>query len=154
MNRTVMLVLLVLACAVAAGGASLADASPSATAPRTITFLAVDVRTGEASVDVGAKGDSVGDSFYFQETLHRRAGAKAVGHTEVACTLLSREASRCSGTLYLPNGKIEASGAIHFRRTFRIAIVGGTGAYAGAGGEMVITSLGETRDRYMVRLVD
>jgi allene oxide cyclase-like protein len=69
------------------------------------------------------------------------------------CINTSLNAARCNGTLFLASGKVEAAGAIHLRKTFRIPVVGGTGAYSGAGGELQITELSETRDRYVVRLV-
>jgi hypothetical protein len=154
MRTTSILALSTLVLGISIGGASLASASPAAKAPRTLTLISADVGKGELYIDAGPKGESAGDTNIFSEVLYDRARAKKpIGHVEVVCVSTSLNAARCNGTLFLPSGKIEAGGAIHFRETFRIPVLGGTGAYMGASGELQITQLSETRDRYVVRLV-
>jgi allene oxide cyclase len=154
MRTTSVLALSALILGISIGGVSLASASPAAKAPRTLTLISADTGQGELYIDAGPKGESAGDTIIFSELLYDRARAKKpIGHVEVVCINTSLNAARCNGTLFLAAGKIEAAGAIHFRKTFRIPVVGGTGAYSGTGGELQITELSETRDRYVVRLV-
>lgn len=152
MRRSAPLALVALIAGVAIGSISLASASTAA-APRTMTLVSVDTGRDDHYVDAGARGDSVGDTIIFTELLHDPSRANAVvGHNEILCITVSRIAARCHGTLFLPGGRIEAAGTVRFRKTFRVPIVGGTGSYAAAAGELVITSLSEKRDRYVIRL--
>ena len=149
--------ILVAACAVAlaavAGGVSLAAASPAGAETKTLTLVSESTKI-EHYVDNGKSGESVGDLVFFQELLYDRArGSKAVGHSEIQCFFLGGDGARCSGTFFLPEGKIEAGGAIHFRRVSRIPVLGGTGAYAGARGEIVLTTINEQRDRNVIHLL-
>lgn len=144
-------VLAALAAGVAVGSVSLASASPAARGPETLTLVAVESGV-DTPIDVGARGDSLGDGVYFVESLYR-AGRK-VGRTDVVCHFFGRSVARCSGTLSLAAGRLEAAGTIRFSgRSFSIPILGGTGTYAGASGVLRITELGETRSRYVIRLV-
>ena len=153
MPRSVSLALVTLIAGVAIGSVALASASSTAV-PRTMTLVSVDTGTGDQYVDVGTKGESIGDMVIFTELLRDpRSANKVVGHNEILCITVSRNAGRCHGTLFLPGGRIEAAGTVRFTtRTFRVPIVGGTGSYAAAAGELVITSLSDTRDRYVIRL--
>lgn len=151
MRRSIPTVLAALAAGVAIGSVSLASASPAARGAETLTLVAVETGA-ETYLDVGARGDSFGDGVYFTENLYR-AGRKA-GRTDVVCHFFSRSAARCSGSISLAAGRLEASGTIRGSgRTFGIPVVGGTGTYAGAKGVLRITELGETRSRYVIRLV-
>jgi hypothetical protein len=152
MPRSIPLALVTLVAGVALGSVALASASSTAV-PRTMTLVAVDTKSGDHYVDLGAKGESIGDTIIFTELLRDPSRAnKIVGHNEILCITVSRIAARCHGTLFLPGGRIEAAGTVRFRKTFRVPIVGGTGSYAAAAGELVITALGDTRDRYVIRL--
>ena len=140
-------VLAVLAFAIGSG--TLASASSSAT---TLTFIAVDIPKSELHVDGGAKGEGPGDTMFFRETLRR--GAKPAGSTEVMCSFLSRNLGRCSGTLRIAGGTLEASAGIRFDGRFSLPIVGGTGTYAGARGVLTVIAVDEKRSRYEIELVD
>src|SRR5438046_1963668 len=60
-----------------------------------------------ARVDVGRKGVSVGDMLIVRFLLYnKRITAKPIGHAELVCTLTSATTSNCSGTYFLPQGKI------------------------------------------------
>jgi hypothetical protein len=152
MRRTVPFAVVALVAGVAIGSVSLASASSPAV-PQSMTLVSVDTVSGDHYVDTGTKGESIGDTVMFTEVLRDPSRAnKVVGHNEILCITVSRVAARCLGTLFLPGGRIEAAGTVRYRKTFRVPIVGGTGSYADAAGELVITSLSETRDRYVIRL--
>jgi hypothetical protein len=148
MYKTVATVALILAAAVTLS----ATASGPAQEAKSQTLRLLAVETGkEHYIDLGERGDSVGDIVMFKEIL--RARGRVAGHTEIHCTFAGPDSARCNGTIFLGNGKIEAGGAIHFRKVTRLPILGGTGAYAGARGQLEFTEAGNTRSRYFVRLV-
>ena len=96
-----------------------------------------------AQVDTGKKGFSVGDSFIFSEQLLQNG--KQVGYDHVVCTHAANwpsSAESCTGTAVLANGTVELAG-LSKRGPFTIAVVGGTGSYAGARGTAVVASQGE-----------
>ena len=141
--------------AAAVGGVSLvsAEGAGAGAGGKTMRLLSVDSGL-EQFVDTGERGESPGDTIYFQELLYDRTrGAGAIGHSEIMCAFLGEDSARCSATFFFPEGKIEAGGAIHFRRTFRVPVLGGTGSYAGARGEVAVTEVNETRDRTVIRLL-
>ena len=148
MRKLVPLVV-VLALAVIGSGAL---ATASATGPvQTMTLTTLDIPRSEVYVDAGAKGESVGDTVIFRETLLRN-GRKA-GTVSIMCVATSRSTSRCWGTLRMSGATLDAAGDVLFAKTFSLPVVGGTGTYAGASGELTITQLTEKRDRYEIELV-
>jgi hypothetical protein len=152
-RRTVMhkLIPLVAVCAlaVAVGSGTLATASSTGVA-QTLTLTTVDIPKSEVYLDEGRQGESVGDTFIFREALLR--DGKKRGSVSITCITTTRSTSRCWGTMRMPEGTIEAAGDILFRKTFVLPVVGGTGGYAGASGELAITQLTDRRDRYVIEL--
>jgi len=76
--------------------------------------------------------------------LWTRGGASVpIGHAFVTCSFLGRGGvfgsgvSACSGTYRLPKGYITAYGVRHSTQRYTLAVTGGTGLYAGAGGTLV-----------------
>lgn len=134
-------------------GAAVAGASGSAT-PSAMRLFSVDLPKTEIYVDNGKKGESPGDMILFAERLHRgsRSG-QVVGRLEVLCTFVSERGSRCNGTMILAGGTLEAAGRVSFGGPrVRIPVVGGTKAYAGARGELAITEVNDSTDRYDITL--
>jgi len=144
---------LCLAAASAALVAAVAGASGSAT-PTSLRLFSVELPKTEVYVDNGKKGESPGDMILFAERLHRgsRSGP-VVGRLEVVCTFVSERGSRCHGTLILANGTLEAAGRVVFAGPrVRLPVVGGTKSYAGARGELIITEVTDSTDRYDITL--
>ena len=107
----------------------------------------VSTNTEEAFVDVGEEGLSLGDSFVFSSDLTKHG--QSVGHTGVVCTLTSveMEESQCVGTAWLRGSQITVQGLLAGEpEVFKVAITGGTGAYEGAGGTLVVKELSDTRE--------
>ncbi len=146
--RKLVPVVVLLALALAILGGTFASASGT----QALSYVAVENPKSEVYVDVGKKGDSPGDSVYFSERLLENG--TQVGRTEITCTFYSERAGRCMGTLKLRGGTIEAGGSDLSGKSFAVAILGGTGTYAGAEGAVRITELGDTRSRYDVQLTD
>lgn len=96
-----------------------------------------------AQVDTGKKGFSVGDSFIFSEQL--TAGGKRAGYDHIVCTHAAdwpKSAESCTGTVVLKTGTLQLAG-LSQQGPFTVAVLGGTGSYAGARGSARITSQGE-----------
>jgi hypothetical protein len=110
----------------------------------------------EGGADVGEPGDSLADSFAFSSDLTKHG--RAVGHTGVVCTVtsLERGEAQCVGTAALRRGQITVQGLIGEEgpSTFSLAITGGTGAYEGAGGTLVVKELSETRELLTFHVTD
>jgi hypothetical protein len=107
----------------------------------------LSTNTEEAFVDVGEPDFSLGDSFVFTSDLTKHG--KKVGHTGVVCTVTStaREESQCVGTASLRRGQITIQGLLAGEpEVFEFAITGGTGAYEGAEGTLVVRELSDTQE--------
>ena len=74
---------------------------------------------------------SPGDASIVAYRVFDAAGAKRLGRAQFVCTAVDRhgEHEQCSGTIALPDGQIATQGD-----TDHVAVVGGSGAYAGARG--------------------
>ena len=119
------------------------------------TVRVVSHNTEESFVDVGKHGLSLGDEFIFTSRLTRH-GHK-VGHTGVVCTITSvkREESQCVGSAKLGRGEITIQGLMaDSPRVFSFAITGGTGAFEGAEGTLVVRELPHNRELLSFHLSD
>jgi len=89
---------------------------------------------------------SLGDLFTFKSALLSKA-MKPSGMLVVSCTVTSggRTATdTCFGTFMLKSGELVAVASVRGdHKVTHIAIVGGTGAYVGARGEVISVSRGE-----------
>ena len=121
-----------------------AGASSAAAAPRTLSFLELDnafAGTGGFNPQ-GNAPPSPGQGVTFSGTLYKWAGSKRgapAGQIQVVCTVAAGHPfhALCSGTMFLQGGIIELLGASTFAyNASNVAIVGGTGAFAGVTGYM------------------
>jgi hypothetical protein len=107
----------------------------------------LSTNTEEASVDVGEPDFSLGDEFVFTSDLTKHG--TSVGHTGVVCTVTSveRSESQCVGTASFSRGQIAIQGLLAGEpERFAFPITGGTGAYEGASGTLVVTTLSDTEE--------
>src|SRR3954447_25166746 len=117
----------------------------------TLTFTGKAKKRDQQLVDVGRKGLSLGDRFLLAETL-KQAGATA-GRIEADCVVLDRsyEGQACQLTLLLKDGQVTAQGAGLDKQLAGVAptsteagdesaITGGTRAYRGASGTVMVKS--------------
>ena len=92
---------------------------------------------------------SQGDEFVLRGKLFEtRTSKKQIGSSGGSCVFVvaarHKSAAQCTNVFFLPEGKITAIGGVWFRsslQTFTVPIVGGTGAYNGAEGTLVIKQL-------------
>ncbi len=134
-----------LAAAVLLAGTALAVV-PTAAADTTLRLTTVAVPERNTDLDLGDPGPSTGDTQVFLDDVQR--DGRTIGTSGGSCTVTAlsenRLAAACTATLILPRGQITAQGAFDEDPSagptgFVWAVTGGTGRYAGAGGEVVGT---------------
>lgn len=97
----------------------------------------VERATNDASTDLGAKGDSVGDLLTFANGIYDQANATKVGSDNGWCVRTSAgKAWECTFTVTLNGGQISVEGPFYDGKDSVMSVTGGTGKYAGARGQM------------------
>jgi allene oxide cyclase len=105
-------------------------------------IVVVEHATTDAVVDLGEEGDSVGDTLVFSNEVYDSDDANVVGSDQGSCTRTKKgEVWECSLTTTLDDGSIVVQGPFYDDgRDATWAITGGTGDYAGASGEMLLST--------------
>lgn len=120
------------------GAAALVALLPmSANAAEMLKF--VEHAANEATAHVGPKDDNPGDILTFaNEVFDAKNQAKAGSDLGYCVRVTPGKVFACVFTLILPKGQIMAEGPFFDTDNSVMAITGGTGAYAGASGEMAL----------------
>jgi allene oxide cyclase len=91
----------------------------------------------DATLDLGAKGDSVGDLLTFANPVYDSANKTRVGSDQGYCVrVIAGKSWECFWTLRLEDGQITVEGPFYDTGDSVMAVTGGTGRYAGAKGAM------------------
>ncbi|HTV94828.1 MAG TPA: dirigent protein [Steroidobacteraceae bacterium] len=123
-------------CALAAGSA-LAAALAALPAHAAERITVVERPVGETTIDLGAKGDSVGDLLVFANKVYDAANQTEVGSDQGYCIrTVPGKSWECFWTLILKRGRITVEGPFMDQGDSLLAVTGGTGKYAGARGSM------------------
>jgi hypothetical protein len=148
--------------AVVVGGAVSASAVPTATATTATaaenTVLRYDIAFRpfpENFVDVGTPGPGIGDMLVFQDRIldhGRQVGIEGGTCTITALLPGAHFQTHCVGTVSLAAGQIAFQGLVTDAPDKRMAVVGGTGRYRDAGGELTVLELGNDVGTLTVRL--
>jgi hypothetical protein len=151
---------LVLCTAVAAGclaAATTAAGSPSLSTPGTIRITDrlekhIHVKLDKhVHVDGEAKTSRAGDLDFFRHLLlTKRRTPVPIGHADITCVNTGTGSRNCTGTYFLPKGKIMVGGVIGSRLFYELAVVGGTGLYDNVRGTLTVTHLGEAPERELL----
>jgi allene oxide cyclase len=97
----------------------------------------VERPVGETTVDLGAKGDSVGDLLVFANKVYDSANKAQVGSDQGYCVrTVVGKSWECFWTLILKDGQITVEGPFMDEGDSLLVITGGSGKYAGARGSM------------------
>jgi allene oxide cyclase len=95
----------------------------------------------DATLDLGAKGDSVGDLLTFANPVYDAANKTPVGSDQGYCVrVIAGKSWECFWTLRLKDGQITIEGPFYDAGDSVMAVTGGTGKYAGAKGSMKLHS--------------
>jgi hypothetical protein len=126
-------------------------AAPVAAQARTIVLDARSQLEQAQSVDNEPAGPSAGDLLVFTERLLDSLG-KQIGSDSAVCVRLFDERSLCTGTYVLRGGQVMVQLLQPGQSvTYRQAITGGTGRYAGARGTVTVRQ-GGGGDRFTFRI--
>jgi hypothetical protein len=146
---------LVLGLALVAIVSSSVAASPMLKGPGTVRITNEEI--SREAVDVGDPGRSAGDLLIVTQLLYnKRITQRAIGHEELTCMYLGRGgvlgggARSCQLTIYLPEGRIVATGNVHNLVLYSLPVVGGAGLYDNVGGTVTVTYLGSTPRRQLL----
>jgi hypothetical protein len=121
--------------------ASLAAAAV-ATLAMTSAFAAEQIKVverpvGETTVDLTAKGDSVGDMLVFANGIFDAANKTQIGTDQGYCVrTIVGKSWECFWTLTLKAGQITVEGPFLDEGDSLLVVTGGTGKYAGAKGSL------------------
>jgi len=97
----------------------------------------VERPVGETTVDLGAKGDSIGDLLVFANGIFDSANKTQLGSDQGFCVrTIVGKSWECMWTLTLKAGQITVEGPFMDEGDSLFAVTGGTGKYAGAKGSM------------------
>jgi allene oxide cyclase len=100
-------------------------------------IVVVERPVGETTVDLGAKGDSVGDLLVFANKVYDSANKAQVGSDQGYCVrTVVGKSWECFWTLILKDGQITVEGPFMDTGDSLLVITGGSGKYAGARGSM------------------
>jgi hypothetical protein len=128
-----------LGAACVAGSASAAD----------MQLALVERAASDTVTDTGAKGDSVGDILTFTNEIYDKDNATKMGVDNGWCVRTAvGKAWECFWTLILQDGQITVEGPFLDAGDSTLAVTGGTGAYAGARGEMKLHSRNDKGSEY------
>jgi hypothetical protein len=97
----------------------------------------VERPVGETTVDLGAKGDSIGDLLVFANGVFDSANKTQIGSDQGYCVrTIVGKSWECFWTLTLKAGQITVEGPFMDEGDSLFSVTGGTGKYAGAKGSM------------------
>jgi allene oxide cyclase len=100
-------------------------------------IVVVERPVGETTVDLGAKGDSVGDLLVFANKVYDAGNKTQLGTDNGYCVrTVVGKSWECFWTLTLKAGQITVEGPFMDTGDSLFAVTGGTGKYAGARGSM------------------
>jgi Allene oxide cyclase len=138
--------------ALAAVGVGVAD--PATAAPQELIFT--EHAATDAVTDTGATGDSAGDILTFANEVFDAQDNNRVGSDQGTCVrTVPGTAWECFWTLSLASGQITVEGPFYDTGDSVLAITGGTGAFANAQGDMLLSPIGSdgTAYRFTYRLL-
>jgi hypothetical protein len=115
---------------------------------KTIRFVAHE--TNFTFFDLGNDDFGPGDYFVFRE--RDKSGSNTVGHNTIVCHVNFGDVVDCTGTIVLAKGQITAIGEVPDTNRFTLPVVGGTGAYRDATGQVKLHNLNDSDTDYEVQL--
>jgi hypothetical protein len=112
--------------------------SPELAGPGTIRVTSREI---ERSVDNrGPASRGPGDVVLIRQLLYNKGIRKApIGHSDMVCTFTGNRSRQCSGTYFLPRGKIVVAGSVRYWEFYKVAVVGGTDIYDNVRGSVSAT---------------
>lgn len=106
-------------------------------AQSSFTIQVVEHADTDAVTDIGQTDDSVGDVLTFANAVFDKSNTTQVGTDNGYCLrTVVGQAWECSWTMTLADGQLSVEGPFYDTKDSVLAIIGGTGAYKDARGQM------------------
>ena len=136
------LVAVVLVLGLIGAGIAVASSTDGIAEEEVLSFALVGFR--EDTLDLPPHGDTSGDTFFFQQQVRTLDLAERRGAFYASCVLENADTTlnRCTGTVFLGEGKVELAGRFKFTETLdaiQYAVIGGTGRYNNVVGQATLT---------------
>jgi allene oxide cyclase len=130
-------VLVLVAGCLAAVAVARGSLAPQLTGPRVIRVVEHPVH--ETLVDLGTSGDSQGDTLAFANPLYDATNTHVVGRDQGSCIRVVKGAAfQCNWTAWVTGGSVTVEGPFYDTRDSLLAVLGGTGVFANARGQMLL----------------
>jgi len=142
-----------------AGGAAVVGVVSSVSAARGLsgpaTITVTDRLVRHTRVDDRQPGGAGDLDFYRQLLFNKRITPKPIGHSDISCIHTGTGSLNCTGTYFLPRGKLVVGGVIGSRLLYELAVFGGTGLYSNVRGTLTATRISKrpARELLVFRLV-
>lgn len=141
MRRLVTLLAVSAVAVLVLAGALSMDRLRTAPAAAKESLTLIEHVTSEEVVDLGAEGDTVGDTLVFNNELYDDQDTTLVGNSNGSCIRTAvGKLWECTFTNTVENGALVVQGPFSDSGTGTFAITGGTGDYSGATGQMTLTA--------------
>ena len=115
--------------------------APAFASGRHLNLVFVERATTDATNHVGKGDDNAGDILTFSNNVFDEKDQKQVGSDQGYCIrVVPGKAYECQWTLTTPQGQIMVEGPFFDSSGSTMTVIGGTGAYRGAHGEMKLHS--------------
>jgi allene oxide cyclase len=152
-RRVLVSLLAALLSAGAVAGVALARGSGASS--HILTIRAIELPVQSTFTDLHEKGLTQGDTFAAANVLRTLDRSAVIGRQDVWCTVLNAKRARfeCDITAFLHGGSVMAQGPFQIGKGGRLAIVGGTGQYREARGQLVAIDLGNEISRLTYQIV-
>jgi hypothetical protein len=127
--------------------------SSAATGPARIKITNREI--SRVRVDAGIPGRGAGDVEIVRQNLfNKRIKPQPIGHADFVCTFVTTGTRSCTGTIFLPRGRLVVGGTIRYPELYELAVLGGTRLYDDARGTLTVirTTLRPRRDILLFRL--
>ena len=127
--------------------------SSAATGPARIKITNREI--SRVRVDAGRPGRGAGDVEIVRQNLfNKRIKRQPIGHADFVCTFVTAGTRSCTGTIFLPRGRLVVGGTIRYPEFYELAVLGGTRLYDDARGTLTVirTTLRPRRDILLFRL--
>ena len=100
-------------------------------------LVVVERAMTDTTIDLGAKGDSVGDLLTFANPVYDATNKTKLGSDQGYCVrVVAGKSWECFWTLLLADGEITVEGPFYDSGDSTLVVTGGTGKYAGAKGAL------------------
>jgi allene oxide cyclase len=139
MNSTGIRMMAAVLVSLTAGIMVARNGSASSASHTPMTLHVIEHAITDTTVDLGPKGDSLGDEIAFGNPIFNAVNKKQIGHDQWTCfRAIVGKSYECIWTVALAGGQITVEGPFNDASDSVMAITGGTGVYEGARGQMLL----------------